>query len=307
MSTKGGTKEIVMPKGQDPGLLKSEKIAEGAEKMPVRAMHMSEAEIKATVLLAKRFPRSETVAYERILQACRRPSFAKETFYSFPRGTTNVTGPSVNLARELGRIWGNIRYGIDIIREEEDSRMIEAWAWDIETNTKISHQDEFKKLIFRKSKGWIIPDERDLRELTNRRGAIAIRNCLLQLLPKDVVEDAMKEAKRILKEKIEDPKSEIKKIMDAFRVLGVDVKMLESYLEITLDKITPDQIVELQGVYKSIKDGNSSVKEYFNKDKTKKATAEEGEMSLGDIKAEGEPEKKIQNDFLSGMEGQEKN
>jgi PAS domain-containing protein len=61
------------------------------------------------------------------------------------------------------------------------------------------------KLIQRKIKGsktgeteWIAPDERDLLELTNRQNAKAVRNCILQVLPKDYILDAMDTAKETL-------------------------------------------------------------------------------------------------------------
>ena len=45
---------------------------------------------------------------------------------------------------------------------------------------------------------WTVPDERDLRELTNRRGAICVRNAILALVPPDLVEDAMATADQTL-------------------------------------------------------------------------------------------------------------
>jgi hypothetical protein len=161
-----------------------------SELAPTAAAAEKQFEIQSAIVLAKKYPRDEDASFTKLMKACGRTSFAEEAEYSFPRGNQTVRGPSVNLAREAARVWGNVRYGITILRDDTGSRQIQGWAWDLETNTKISSEDDFQKLIFRKGKGWIPPDERDLRELTNRRGAILIRNCILQVVPKDLIEDA---------------------------------------------------------------------------------------------------------------------
>ncbi len=66
---------------------------------------------------------------------------------------------------------------------------VDVW---VDTTIKVTHvhdmeiDDTFRKKIQRKRDGqtvWVTPDERDLRELTNKRGAILERNCLLKLQP----------------------------------------------------------------------------------------------------------------------------
>ena len=138
-----------------------------------------QAEIQAAVVMARRYPRDEGMAIDRIKTACKRPAFADAAAYRYPRGkkrdgTPNmIVGPSINLAREMGRCFGNIRVGQDVLRDDDETRLIEAYAWDLETNYRTTEQVQFKKLIYRKKDGWVQPDERDLRELTNRLGAIA--------------------------------------------------------------------------------------------------------------------------------------
>jgi hypothetical protein len=96
-----------------------------AEIMPTAETAMAEMEIQATIISAKKFPRDELRSFEKLTKSCRRVSFAKEAEYVFPRGGINISGPSVNLAREAARVWGNIRYGLKIIADEEDSITIE--------------------------------------------------------------------------------------------------------------------------------------------------------------------------------------
>lgn len=266
---------------EDTGL--TTRTEESGELAPVATGAGIEAEIRAAITVALRFPRNEDRAFARLMRACQRTSFAEDVSYSFPRGGSDVTGPSVYLAREAARVWGNIRHAADIIADSEDSRTIEGWAWDLETNTKVSAQDTFKKLIFRKKGGWIKPDERDLRELTNRRAAILKRNCILEILPKDLIEDAQGIAAETLKVKAEqDPDGARKKILLAFNSINITADMLEQKLGHPLSQSSPAEIGELRRIYKSIADGNSTWADYM--DTNGKTNGEKGAISLDDLK-----------------------
>lgn len=230
---------------------------------------MAQHEVQGAIILARQFPRNEDEAFSQLMQSCKRFTFAGMVTYSYPRGGTKVEGPSVQLAREAARVWGNIRYGADIVADSEESRTVRGWAWDIQTNTKETQDATFKKLIFRKKGGgtWIKPDERDLRELTNKQSAICVRNCLLHLIPPDLVEDALKEAKETLKEGIaKDASGARKKIIIAFATLGISVDDLESYLGCPLKQANNDHVANLREIYASISDGNSTWAEYVTPD-----------------------------------------
>jgi len=66
-------------------------------------------EIQAAIISAKKFPRDENQAYAKAIKSVQRPSMAESATYNFPRGGKSISGPSVDLARELARCWGNIR------------------------------------------------------------------------------------------------------------------------------------------------------------------------------------------------------
>ena len=179
-------------------------------------------EVQGAIIVAQRFPRNEDEARVKLLRACKRPTFAENAEYEFPRGGNDVSGPSVQLAREAARVWGNIQYGFEIVSEDEVWRSIRAYAWDVETNSKPFQEDRFKKLIQRRNKEtrvteWVKPDERDLRELTNRRAAICYRNCILQIIPSDLIQEAIDESRSTLRNRAAaDPDGERKRILDAF-------------------------------------------------------------------------------------------
>jgi hypothetical protein len=233
---------------------------ETAELLPKRGAAEAQAEIQAAIIVALKFPRNEDAAYQKLLAACRRPSFAREAFYRFPRGKGDdqvmVEGPSVNLAREAARVYRHMRWGIAVLSETKEERQIEGWAYDLENNNKVSQQDQFSKIVYRRSEGWIPANERELRELTGRRGAILYRNCLLQLLPRDWVEYAINLAKQTLRDDAaKDPEAERKRIILAFSNLNVSVEALEQFLGHKVAECSPAELVDLRAVYKSIADG----------------------------------------------------
>lgn len=223
-------------------------------------------EIQATVMVAKRFPRNTDKAFGRLMQACARKTMATSATYSFPRGGSTVSGPSVNLARVAAQCWENVRWGLDILRDDPDSVHIRGWAWDVETNVKVAADDSFRKVVQRKPKGGgkavdVRPDERDLRELINRRGAILVRNCLLQIIPKDLIEDAMGVCKQTIKDGIKDPKGERKRLILGFQSFGVTVDMLAGYLG-TADWTT-DELVTMTEILNALQDGQAKVSDFF--------------------------------------------
>jgi len=225
---------------------------------------MAKHDIEAAMIVAQRFHRNEDEAYGRLMQSCKRPSFAQMALYSFPRGRTQITGPSIKMAIEMGRIWKHIRWGVDILHDDEETRTIRAWAWDMQENVKVTADDTFKKLIYRKQGGWIKPDERDLRELHNRRGSLAVRNCLLQLMPPDFIDEAKRQVRQTVEQGIagDDPDRVRKAIIRAFATVGVTVDDLEHYLGHALAKSTPAEIADLRGVYKALADGHATWSEY---------------------------------------------
>jgi hypothetical protein len=232
---------------------------------------MARHEIEGAIVVARRFPRNEDAAFGRVMKSCERWSFASMARYSYPRGGQQIEGPSVNLAREVARCWGNIRYGCDIVHDDETMRTVRGWAWDVETNCKETQDATFKKLIYRKKGGWQTPDERDLRELTNKHGAICVRNCLLHLVPPDLIDEALRASKAALeKDAAKDPDEARKKMIRAFQTIGVSVEDLELYLEHPLKQATPTEITDLRGIWKSISDGNSVWAEYVKHAEEKK-------------------------------------
>lgn len=265
------------------------------------AVAREEAELKAAIVLARQSPRHELQAYQRIKQAMSRPSMAADARYAFPRGGQQVVGPSVYLAREAARHWGNLRYGVRIVSLDAEMVHVKGYCHDIETNSYNESEDKFRTKVQRRNKNtgvteWVTPDERDLRELINKRGAICMRNSILQCLPSDVIEDAMQAAEATL-QAVEDnnlktnPVETIRKMADAFAGLGVTVEMLEKYIGHKLDLCTAEEITNFRTIAASLRDGQSKREDYFSVGEPAAAPGQTGAATLAErIKAKNTPQ-----------------
>lgn len=218
-------------------------------------------EIQAAVFMARRFPRNEERAYTAIMKSCARYSFADQVTYSYPRGGQKVEGPSVYLAREMARVWGNIRYGTRVLHEDEDKLKGEAFAWDLETNTLRTAEFKVPKLIQRKVSGstqWVKPDERDLREQFANIGARYERECVLKLMPSDFVQDAIAAATQTIEAGVAaDPELAKKQMLVGFQKLSITPDMLQEYLGHPVGQCSPKEITDLRQIWKSIAAGEA--------------------------------------------------
>lgn len=222
----------------------------------VAAESAAVVEIKSAITIAKQCPRNEYESQLAIIKSLDHPSFSLKSIYRFPRGGAEVSGPSVYFAREMARLWGNMRHGVSIITDSDDDRIVEGWAWDVETNTKVSSQSQFKKLIQRKGQ-WIRPDERDLRELTNKHGAICVRNSLLQLFPDYIVQSCIEAAKKggVNAVKKMGASSVKQSIVDSFNAKKITIVNLEKYIGVNEKNWNEETLANLQAVLIALDDG----------------------------------------------------
>lgn len=224
---------------------------------------VAQTELQAAVLLARQFARDEEAVWERALRTCRRPSFAEQAMYAIPRGGTTVRGPSVYLARELARLWGNIRYGSEIIADTATHRTVRVWAWDIEANTRVAEDVTMAKLVARKRGGketvMVEPTEIELREMTARQAAIATRNCLLRLLPADLVEACCEAAEQTLRAATSKQRpAVIEQLVQSYARFSVTPQMIEAYIGRPLAQVTDEQLTDLRRVYRALADGQAT-------------------------------------------------
>ena len=226
----------------------------------------SAQEVQAAMVIAKKFPRNETVAISRIMQACDRLSLAEGALYAFPRKGTTVTGPSIRLAEALARAWGNMDFGLIELEQKDGESSMMACAWDLETNARSTKIFTVKHVREKRDGNVKLDDPRDVYEITANMGSRRLRACILSLIPGDVVEMAVERCEQTLKNGDKAPMTErVAKVVSYLAGVGVNVEMIEKRLGHKIDAITPTELVTLRKYCKAIEDGMAKPEDFFQK------------------------------------------
>lgn len=221
-------------------------------------------EIQAALVIAKKFPRDEDAAIKKIMKACQRQTLAEDALYAYKRGDELVTGPSIRLAEVLAQSWGNIDFGVRELEQRDGASLAQTYCWDMETNTRQTKEFTVPHKRFTKSGSYALKDPRDIYELVANYGARRMRACILGIIPGDVVDAAVKEINKTLAKGNGEPLADrIQKMETTFNSMDVTKAMLEKHLGHKLEATTETEIVKLQAVYRSIRDGFSTKDQYF--------------------------------------------
>ena len=223
-------------------------------------------EVQAALIIAKRFPRDEQEAYDRIMKACRRPSLAESALYAYTKGGTEVSGPSIRLAETLALQWRNLKFGWRILTQDEDSSEVEAFAWDQEANTQNSIQFTVRHEF--KAKGQLkrVSDPREVYELVANQASRRLRACILRVIPGDIQDSAIEQCEKTLKDGGGKPLSDrVRDMLAAFKNdHGVSKEMIEKRVGKNADAINETELVALRRIYVSLRDGMAKVDQFFD-------------------------------------------
>lgn len=227
----------------------------------------AQSEVYFRVALAHDKPRDEEAVTAAMHRACNRLRLAEKAFYKLPRGGSTVEGPSVHLARELARIWGNIDYGAKELRQDDEYAQseIEAHAWDLETNARVSAT-------------FIVPHKKDTRsgvrkldtmqsiyENNANNGAKRVREAIYNVLPQWFVEEAQEICKATLAKGDGTPLADrITTAIDLFaKDFGITLAQLEAKLGRSKDRWDEQDVAGLVVTYRSLKAREVSKDEEF--------------------------------------------
>ena len=233
------------------------------------------AEVQAALVIAKQFPRNPIEAYDRVMNACQRPGLAQSAVYSYARGGTSVTGPSIRLAEMLAQNWGNIQYGIRELSSENGESTVEAFAWDVETNTRQTKVFQVPHIRYTRQGTKKLTDPRDIYELVANNGARRLRACILGVIPGDVVDAAVDQCEKTIHASADTSPEGVQKLIKAFEQFGVSKDDIEGFIQRRVDAITPANVVSLRKIFTSLRDGMSSAKDWFKGAKTVEVAAVE--------------------------------
>lgn len=220
-------------------------------------------EVQAMMVIAKRFPRDQVQAMDRILQACARPSLAEGALYSYGRGGADITGPSIRLAEAIAQAWGNFQFGIREIDQRQGESTVEAFAWDLESNTRQVKVFQVPHRRHTSNGSYPLTDPRDIYEAVANQGARRMRACILGMIPGDVIEAAVRQCDVTLNTHADTSPEAISKMVEAFGAFGVTKDQIERRIQRRIDSITPALMVQMKKIYASLRDGMSGPAEWF--------------------------------------------
>ncbi|AVP42364.1 hypothetical protein SEA_MISHA28_65 [Mycobacterium phage Misha28] len=242
------------------------------------------AQVQAQIVVAQNCPRNIQRATAEMQEVCRTLAMAEQAFYQVPnRGN----GASVHLMRELARIWGNIEHGSKELARNEDSSEIEAFAWDMQTNS-------------RTSRTYIVPHERmkgknrekleNLGDITNNNNNVAaraVRECIANVLPKWFTEQAQTICRQTLEHGEGKPLPErITEMLGVFKGIGISEAQIEAKLGKKRGQWDAGDVAQMGIAYTSItRDGY---------DKDELFPPVEGGVSVEQIARRGSAKQKVE-------------
>ena len=267
-------------------------VAQRAEHAAIAVSASARAEVESAFMMALKMPRNRDQARIEILDSCKNIIFAEKVKYKKPVGKKKegnqwvqnyVEGPSIRFAEEMIRSWGNVKVQCVTIYEDVAKRISLVNVVDLQKNISYSKQITIVKTVERKS----AKDRDVISERLNSYGdrifivvatddevnikeaaliSKEIRNASLRLIPQDIIDEAMHTTAMTIRAGVSsDIKGARKSILDSFATIGVKPVDLEEYVKHSIDTVSPEEIVDLRAVYKTIADGQSTWKEYVDK------------------------------------------
>lgn len=240
--------------------------AEGRRVGVDMAVSREAQEVQMAMFAAKRFPRDEVSAYNRIVRDCQRYSLAEKAMYEYPKGGQMITGPSIHLARVLARGWGNLDSGFKVLEQSAKESTVMAYCWDLETNYRETKVFSVPHIRETKKGAKPLTDSREIYELIANQASRRERACILSIIPGDVVDAAVGQCAATLAGKSKMP------LVDMIRALvknfqeqyGVTAEMLETYIGCKKEAFSQQSVIRLKNVYNTLRDGSASVEQYFD-------------------------------------------
>ena len=222
------------------------------------------AQIDVQIATAKSYPRNVRRSTDNAISIVTLDKdTAQSCTYSVPRGGKAITGPSVHLAKILAQTWGNMRVEAKVISVGEKTLTSQAVCLDLENNLAI--KVEVKRSIMTKTGRM----NDDMIVVTgNAANSIALRNAVLAVIPKGVVDKVYNASKELITGDVSDKNKLIAKRKQIFDALKESFNVTEKEIlsavgKASIDFITPDDIVVLTGIGTAIKDGDTTVELAF--------------------------------------------
>ena len=169
----------------------------------------------------------------------------------------------------MARCYGNLDYGIKELSHEDGKSEMQAYCWDLETNTISSQNFTVEHIREAKGRSTKLTSQRDIYERTANDGARRLRSRILAILPPDLVEDCIKECHKTIAGKNDIPLiDKVKNMVTGFAKVGVTKEMLEKRLGHTVESVNADELVEYISIFNGLKQKETTISDWFEQPKT---------------------------------------
>lgn len=224
------------------------------------------AEVQAAIVVAQQCPRDINAAIAEMRQSCTQMYLAERAQFRFPRAGSTVSGPSVHLARELARCWGNIQYGLVEMRRDDEfgESEMQAFAWDVQKNSRNSSTFIVPHKRDQKGGPKQLTDMRDIYENNANNGARRVREAIFAILPPWFVEEAKELCAKTIRDGGGKPLNiRVADAIKAFEGIGVTADRIEAKLTRPSGKWTEHDVSQLLVIFRSIQQGEVTADEEF--------------------------------------------
>lgn len=250
----------------------------GVESASTAVAAQAKAMVEARYTIALHRPRNWDQVRQDLLRECKRPTFAnnKSAYYRKPIGQ-GVEGLGIRFVEVALRCMTNVLIETTMIFEDTAKEVHRVSVTDLESNITYPMDVRVSKTVERSKAAddgsyisvrtnsygkpvYTVPANDD--DLLNKRAALiskAIRTLGLRIVPGDLCDEAEEIIKRVrLDEAARDPGAERKRIVDAFDGLNIKASQLTEYLGHDIGSCSPQELVNLRGLYGAIKDGEAT-------------------------------------------------
>ena len=189
---------------------------------------------------------------------------AIECMYRLPRaGGTPIIGPSIRFAEAVKQSFGNCRAEAFVSGVNKVEGWVEATAvfLDLESNTatKVSRRRRITDKY-----GKIYKDDMVI-VTSNAACAVAMRECILQAVPKPLWRGAFEKVNNIVRGDAKTLVERRTRAVSAFAAFGIDPEKVFALISVKgMEDITLDHLPELFAAYQAIKNGEETVESMFN-------------------------------------------
>lgn len=230
------------------------------------------ADINARWMIARHCPRDIVVVRQNLQVECDRPGFASKAIYEVPRAGGKVSGMTIRFAEAAMAAYGNMSCEAMTLYDDDDQRLVRVTVTDYQTSVTWSRDitvpktKEVKELkgqraISQRLNSYgdpVYKVEATDDDVAVKEAALiskASRTGILRIVPAWLTAEMRVRCEQTQRNRAaKDPDEYRRRTADAYASLGIKATWLTEYLGKALDQATPDELTELERLYRAIKE-----------------------------------------------------